>query len=50
MQELYVLCMKLFLNVLYKFMKFRLNTYNGYQVIERTQNKIANEQREISRI
>ena len=35
--ELWFLCMTRCLNVLYKCMKFRLNIYKGYQVIERTQ-------------
>ena len=47
MLELWFLCMTCHLNVLYKCMKFRWNTSNGYQVIERTQNSIANDQREI---
>ena len=34
--ELWFLCMTRRLNVLYKCMKFHLNIYNGYQVIERT--------------
>ena len=37
MQELWLLCMTRRLNTLYKWMKFRLNICNGYQVIERTQ-------------
>ena len=40
-----VLSMTRRLSVLYKCMKFRLNTSNGYQVIERTLNSIANDQR-----
>ena len=36
MQELCFLCMTRRPNVLYKFMKFRCNIFNGYQVIERT--------------
>ena len=35
------------LNVLYKCIKFRWNTSNGYQIIERTRNGIANDQRVI---
>ena len=46
MQELCYLCMTRRLNVLYKCMKFRSNTSNGYQDIERTRNNIANYQRE----
>ena len=46
--ELWFLCMIHRLNVLYKHMKFCSNTSNGYQVIERTQNRIANDQREIT--
>ena len=37
MQELWFLYMTPCLNVLYNFMKFRWNTSNCYQVIERTQ-------------
>ena len=37
MQELWFLCMTRRLNVLYKRMKFRCNTSNGFQVIEWTQ-------------
>ena len=29
-------------------MKFHLNTFNGYQLTERTRNSIANDQREIT--
>ena len=29
-------------------MKFRLNSFNGFQVTERTRNSIANDQREIT--
>ena len=43
MQELWFLCMTCRLNVLYKGMKS-----NAYQVIERTRNSIANDQREIT--
>ena len=46
--ELWFLCMTRCLNVLYKCMKFRFNTSNCYQVIERTRNSIANDQREIT--
>ena len=48
MQELWFLCMTRSLNVLYKCMKFRWNTSNGYQVIERTRNSILNDQKEIT--
>ena len=48
MQELCFLRMTYQLNVLYKCMKFRKNTSKGYQVIEWTQNSIANDQREIT--
>ena len=48
MQELWFLCMAHLLNVLYKCMKFCWNTSNCYQVIERTQNIIANYLREIN--
>ena len=43
--ELWFLRMTRNLNVLYKCMKFRWNTSNGYQVIEHTRNSIANDQR-----
>ena len=46
--ELWFLCMKHCLIVLNNCMKFRLNSYNGCQVTERTQNSIANDQREIT--
>ena len=36
------------LTVLYNCMKFRLNSFNGYQVTERTRNSIANYQRELT--
>ena len=36
------------LNVVYKCMKFRCNTSNGYQVIERTRNTIVHDQRAIT--
>ena len=45
--KLWFLCMTHRLNVLYKCMKF-LEISNCYQVIERTQNSIANDQREIT--
>ena len=50
MQELWFLWMARRLDVLDKCMKFCWNTSisNGYQVIERTQNSIANDQREIN--
>ena len=48
MQRLLFLCMTCCLEVLYKCMKFRFNTFNCYQVIERTQNSIANGQKEIT--
>ena len=48
MQELWFLCMTRCLNVLYKYMKFRWNISNGYQVIEGTRNSIANDQRDIT--
>ena len=48
MQELWFLCMTRRLNVLYKGMIFCWNTSKGYQVIERTRNSIANDQREIT--
>ena len=44
--ELWFLCMKHSLIVLYNCMKFRLNSCNGCQVTERTRNSIANDQRE----
>ena len=40
--------MKHCLIVLYNCMKFRLNSFNGCQVTERTRNSIANDQREIT--
>ena len=46
--ELWFLCMIRRLNVLYKCMKFRRNTCNGYQVIERKRNSIASDQREMT--
>ena len=36
MQELWFLCMTRCLNLLYKCMKFRLNIFGDYQVIELT--------------
>ena len=45
MQEIWFLRMTCRQNVRYKCMKFRLNTSNGYQVIERTRNSIAKDQR-----
>ena len=47
MQELWFLCMTRHLNVLYKCLIFRWNISNIYQVIERTRNSIANDQRKI---
>ena len=41
MQDLWILCLTRHLNVLYKCMKFRLNTSHGYQVIERTRNRMT---------
>ena len=43
--ELWFLRMTSCLNVLYKCMKFRRNISKGYQVIERTRDSIANDQR-----
>ena len=48
MQELWFLCMTRRLNVLYKCMKYWSNASKGYQVILRTRNSIANDQREIT--
>ena len=42
------MCMKHCLTVLYNCMKFRLNSFNGCQVTERTRNSITNDQREIT--
>ena len=42
------MCMKHCLIVLYNCMKFRLNSFNGCQLTERTRNSIANDQREIT--
>ena len=46
--ELWSLCMRHCLIVRYKCMKFHLNSFNGCQVTERTRNRIANDQREIT--
>ena len=46
--ELWFLCMTHRLIVLYNCMKFYLNSFNGCQLSERTQNSIANDQREIT--
>ena len=46
--ELWFLCMTHCLIVLYNCMKFHFNSFNGCQVIERTRNRIANDQREIT--
>ena len=46
--ELWFLCMKHRLIVLYSCMKFDFNSFNGCQVTERTRNSIANDQREIT--
>ena len=46
--ELWFLCMTHRLIVLYNCMKFHLNNLNGCQLTERTQNCIANDQREIT--
>ena len=46
--ELWFLCMTHRLIVLYDCMKFHLNNFNGCQLTERTQNCIANNQREIT--
>ena len=48
MQELWFLCMTCCLKALYECMKFRFNTSNCYQVIERTPKSIANDQREMT--
>ena len=47
-EELWFLCMKHRLIVLYNCMKFHLNSFNGCQLTELTQNSIANDQREIT--
>ena len=46
--ELWFLCMKHCLIVLYNCMKFHLNSFNCCQLTERTRNSIANDQREIT--
>ena len=46
--ELWFLCMTHRLIVLYNCMKFHLNNFYGCQLTERTQNIIANDQREIT--
>ena len=46
--ELWFLCMKHCLIVLYNCMKFHLNNFNGCQLSERTRNSIANDRREIT--
>ena len=46
--QLWFLCMAHPLIVLYNCMKFDFNSFNGCQVTERTQNSIANDQREIT--
>ena len=46
--ELWFLCMRHRLIVLYNCMKFHFNSFNGCQVTERTRNSIANDQREIT--
>ena len=46
--ELWFLCMTHHLIVPYNCMKFHLNSFNGCQLTERTQNSIANDQREIT--
>ena len=46
--ELWCLCMTHHLIVLYNCMKFHFNSLNGCQNTERTQNSIANDQREIT--
>ena len=46
--ELWFLCMTHRLIVLYNCMKFHLNNFYGCQLTERTQNSIANDQREIT--
>ena len=46
--ELWFLCMTHRLIVLYHCMKFHLNSFYGCQLTERTQNSIANDQREIT--
>ena len=46
--ELWFLCMKHCLIVLYNCMNIHLNSFNGCQVTQRTQDSIANDQREIT--
>ena len=46
--ELWFLCIKHCLIVLYNCMKFHLNSFNGCQVTEQTRNSIINDQREIT--
>ena len=46
--KLWFLCMTHRLIVLYNCIKFYLNSFNGCQLTERTQNSIANDQREIT--
>ena len=45
--ELWFLCMTHRPIVLYNCMKFHLNSFNGCQLTERTQNSIANDQRKL---
>ena len=46
--EFWFLCMTHGLIMLYNCMKFHFNSFNGCQLTERTQNSIANDQREIT--
>ena len=46
--ELWFLCMTHCLIVLYNYLKFHFNSFNGCQTTERTRNSIANDQREIT--
>ena len=46
--ELWFLCMTYRFIVLYNCMKFHFYSFKGYQLTERTRNKIANDQREIT--
>ena len=46
--ELWFLCMTHCLIVLYNCIRFHFNSFNGCQVTERTQNSIANDQKEIT--
>ena len=46
--ELWFLCIKKCLIVLYNCMKFRLNSFNSCQFTEETRNSIAIDQREIT--